>query len=263
MNAVQLLTFCLNNNIQLFLDEQKQLQLTGDKNALTPELIANLQKEKSGLIALLTNPTQSSQPTEIKPRDPSQPAELSYSQQRLWLIESMAQSSGSYNMPFALSIEGELNNELVSLSLNKIIERHDILRTSFQEDQGQITQHIHASRELEIIQHDVIARPDKHAFLQQLIDMESSYHFDLQQEPLLRVQIVRLNQNEQVMLFNLHHIIFDAWSMDILVQEFTYFYQGLKNQTPISSSPLSLQYADFSAWQREHLSGEILSHQRD
>jgi hypothetical protein len=188
---------------------------------------------------------------------------LSYAQQRLWFIEQLEPGTGLYNIPFALRVEGELEVKGLRWSVEEIVRRHEVLRTSFPEVDGLPVQQISDEIELEVALWDVsqlgVAEREREA--ERLAQEESWKGFDLEKGRLLRVGIVRLGEPEHVVLFTLHHIVADGWSMGILVREFIHFYECYIQNRQHGIPQLTIQYADFSVWQRSWLEGDLLQKQ--
>ncbi|WP_444997367.1 amino acid adenylation domain-containing protein [Aliikangiella sp. IMCC44359] len=186
---------------------------------------------------------------------------LSFSQQRLWFIDQLEPGSSQYNMPMALRLKGELNQSALQQSLDAIIARHEVLRTTYQTgEDGEGCQVIHAAQALTIKQLDLshLADSEREAEVMRLAVEDSQRGFDLSADLMLRVSLLVLSDTESVLLFNLHHIASDGWSMGVLTQEFVGLYQAYSEGREARLPPLAIQYADFAHWQREWLSGERL-----
>jgi amino acid adenylation domain-containing protein len=195
------------------------------------------------------------------------PLLLSYAQQRLWFLDQLEPNSGAYNIPVALRLSGQLQIGSLISTLHEIVRRHEVLRTRFEVIDGEahqaISPAINVPIELLFEQRDLtsLAGDDCHAELQRQASEEAAVPFDLARGPLLRVKLFRLSSTEHVLLAVMHHIVSDGWSMGILVREFATLYQAYEaGQTP-SLPALPFQYADFAAWQREWLQGEVLEEQ--
>ncbi|NOK63913.1 MAG: hypothetical protein GFH27_549391n2 [Chloroflexi bacterium AL-W] len=185
---------------------------------------------------------------------------LSFAQQRLWFIEQLQPGLATYNMSHALHLSGSTNIAAVKASFRHIIERHEVLRTTFALVDDQPMQIIAPELRLDIplidlsnlessIREDVTAT---------LIHDEALCPFDLEQGPLLRVNLIRLDQQQHILILSQHHIVTDAWSLDILSREFTAFYDGLRKHQVVELPPLPIQYADYAVWQRQWLQGSTL-----
>ncbi len=181
---------------------------------------------------------------------------LSFAQQRLWMLQQFDGIGGTYNMPASLVLEGKLDYEFLNKSFNIIIDRHEILRTHFYSIDGRPVQKIESSInfkvELENFTEDQIATVYK---------QEASKSFDLQQDALLRVRLLRISENKHVVVVIMHHIISDGWSIGIFVDELTRCYSAFIDGNKPDLTPLSIQYADYANWQNDWLKGRELDRQ--
>ncbi|WP_434648440.1 amino acid adenylation domain-containing protein [Pseudomonas sp. D1-2] len=175
-------------------------------------------------------------------------APLSFAQQRLWLEQQRDPTRSAYNLPRALRLSGELNADALEDALNRVIDRHDILRTAFIEIDGAATQVIERSACLTLHRED-LAGLDQPA-LSQRIEQHARQPFDLTQAPLIRATLLRLSRTEHVLLLNMHHIVSDAWSNTILMQDMTQAYRRAVLGDSSALPPLPMQYADYAIHQR-------------
>jgi amino acid adenylation domain-containing protein len=185
---------------------------------------------------------------------------LSYSQQRLWFIDQLEPASATYNMPAAIRIQGPLNAVALEQAFSEIIRRHESLRTSFPSIDGRPLQSISSVSTLFI--HIVNLCHINNDIAQQLVTslagQEAQRPFNLSTGPLLRVKLLRLSESDHVALVTMHHIISDGWSMSVFVREMMSLYDSLTSGEQSKLEELEIQYADFAAWQRERLQGEML-----
>ncbi|MEM7757280.1 MAG: condensation domain-containing protein [Cyanobacteria bacterium P01_A01_bin.40] len=185
---------------------------------------------------------------------------LSFAQERLWFLDQLDPSkSSAYNMPFAFKIAGSLNISALKQSLNEIVRRHEALRTAFSVIEGQPVQIVQdeLAVALPIEKLGAIPQHQQQAKVIQLIDEEIARPFDLSKGLLLRATLLELGASEYLLLIVVHHIAVDFWSKKILFQELSKIYEAFAtgNTSPIPD--LSVQYADFSVWQRQWLQGEF------
>ncbi len=186
---------------------------------------------------------------------------LSFSQERLWFLEQLEPSrSSAYNMPSAFRITGALNVSALEQSLNEILRRHEALRTTFSSIEGKPVQVIHPelTLTLPIIELQDISPDQQQSKAMQLIREEVQRPFDLSQLPLLRTILLRLGEDEYLLLLSVHHIVVDFWSKGILFQELSALYEAFSTKKPSPLPELPIQYADFAVWQRQWLQGEFL-----
>src|SRR5579864_8928753 len=180
---------------------------------------------------------------------------LSYSQQRLWFIHQLQKSTPEYNMPAAFRLRGELAVSALQRALDHIVERHEIVRTGFVEIEGEPVQVIAAELHIALPIDDLSGLDDeaKKACINTAIRREHEQAFDLARGPLLRLRLLKLAHADHVLLWTVHHIVFDAWSQSVFLRELMALYEafcaGEKNPLPA----LPVQYADFALWQRSWL----------
>ncbi len=192
------------------------------------------------------------------PRDRDLP--LSFSQQRLWLIDQIEPGSPAYNIPKALRLVGEIEPGLLQWIFSEIVRRHESLRTTFVSRENGPVQVIASPEPLDLPLLDLSHLPEKEreSQAQDLALAEARRPFDLQRGPLLRLLLVRLAERNHLLLLTMHHIVADGWSMGILVREITALYLAFVEGRPASLPELPVQYADFAAWQVSWLQGEVL-----
>ncbi|MEG4227987.1 amino acid adenylation domain-containing protein [Microcoleus sp. N9_B2] len=188
---------------------------------------------------------------------------LSFAQQRLWFFEQLNAGNFTYHILAGVRLTGTLDATALDRSLNELVKRHEVLRTAFKTINGQPIQAIASNLELKILEIDLRSLPEteRSREIERLIAAEAKLAFDLSQAPLLRAKLLQLSDSNWVLLLSTHHIIFDAWSMGIFIQELATFYQAFCTGKPSPLPELSVQYADFASWQRQWLQGEVLETQ--
>ncbi|MDC9606952.1 non-ribosomal peptide synthetase [Xenorhabdus griffiniae] len=207
------------------------------------------------------------QPTFIKPADRHQPLPLSFAQQRLWFISQLdPAASQAYHLSVTLRLTGQLDYPALKAALDRLIARHESLRTRFILVAGQPCQHIDpADIGFALTYHDL--RPIdpvlRTQHVAELANSEAQAPFDFVQGSLFRGQLLQLADDEHVLLLTLHHIITDGWSVGVLVQELSIFYRAALDGQPDPLPPLPIQYADYAVWQQEQLQGMAFTKQRD
>ncbi|KAA8559215.1 Linear gramicidin synthase subunit B [Pseudomonas extremaustralis] len=186
-------------------------------------------------------------------RDEDLPQSLA--QNRLWITWQLDPLSSAYTIPGALRLRGELDEDAVRASFQHLIQRHEALRTRFYERDGQAFQRVDASSEFDLHVVDLSHRPaaERDARAQQIREDEARTQFDLENGPLLRVTLVRLEDEDHQLLVTLHHIIADGWSLNLLIDEFSQLYAAAAQGQTLVLPPLALQYADYASWQRQWL----------
>ena len=180
-------------------------------------------------------------------------APLSYGQQSLWFLYQLAPESAAYNVPCAVRVRSPLNVAALQRSLQKILERHPALRTTFAMLPEGPIQRIHP--EMELAFQIVEAATWSAATLEAKLAEEAYRPFDLEQGPLLRVYLFRQSASESVLLLVMHHIITDFWSLAVLVEELSTLYPAECAGRTVTLPPLRRQYADYARWQQNLLAG--------
>jgi amino acid adenylation domain-containing protein len=191
---------------------------------------------------------------------------LSFAQQRLWFIDQLEGQSPQYNMPLALRIDGILDRQALVDALNQVVQRHEVLRTLYLSDpQGQPYQQIEQGRRLEIPLIDLTLLPEaeQQQELQLHYDLCAQQPFNLLKDLMVRGCLVQLSSDSHVLMLTLHHIASDGWSMAVLMDEASWFYNNKVNGTDKLLPSLAIQYLDFALWQRQWLTGEQLQSQLD
>jgi amino acid adenylation domain-containing protein len=188
---------------------------------------------------------------------------LSFAQQRLWFLHQMDPSNAAYNMPIAFRLSGQLEVEALQWSLDEIVRRHEILRTTFDVLDQAPVQLVAATGDLKLAVTDFSSLPPSisAAEAEMLASEEIQRPFDLVNGPLIRARLMRLGAIENVLLVTMHHIISDGWSQTILLNELSALYEAAVAGRTSPLPELPIQYADFAEWQREWLSGELLDQQ--
>ena len=198
----------------------------------------------------------------ISARPVFSPCPASFAQQRLWLLEKMAPGS-RYNMQFAMRLKGAMDFQALNAAWLAVLQRHEILRTTFGLVDEQIMQFI--SRELQppLALFDLRSGtpPETETRVQHLLARQAQEAFDLANGPLVRPTVLQVGVEDHILSLTMHHIIADGWSLVVLVRELTELYAALNEKRPHRLRPLPIQYADFAWWQRQKLSGEFLEKQ--
>lgn len=185
---------------------------------------------------------------------------LSFAQQRLWFLDQLEPGSPFYNISRALRLRGVLNVSALSRATDEIIRRHETLRTSFAAENGTPFQRVtHCeSRPLPLMDLTKVPETEREAQAEQLAAQEIKQPCDLSHGPLLRALLLRLSDDEHVLILTMHHIAADGWSIGVLFRELTTLYESFVAAKPSTLPVLSIQYADYAVWQRQWLQGEVL-----
>jgi amino acid adenylation domain-containing protein len=193
------------------------------------------------------------------PRDGALP--LSFAQQRLWFIDQLEPGSAAYNLPYAVRLRGRLDAAALERALAETVRRHESLRTRFPSVDGEPAQVIDPPTPIHLSLVEVSADADPEAALRTLCADEALRPFDLAAGPLLRGTLARVGDDDHALLLTLHHAVSDGWSTGVLVRELSALYTAFAAGEASPLAPLPLQYADYAAWQRARLSGEVLEAQ--
>ncbi|GCD40787.1 type I polyketide synthase [Streptomyces paromomycinus] len=188
------------------------------------------------------------------PRDGALP--LSFGQQALWLAEQFHGPSATYNIPSAVRLVGRLRTEVLRRALREVIQRHEVLRTTIHDVDGVPVQRVHEDVTVDLAVRKV--RPEQ---IDDLAQEHARSVFDLEQGPLIRVALLRIDDEDHVLLVNIHHIVADGWSLGVLVHELVTLYASFVRDEPSPLPVLDYQYADFAQWQRRWLEGKVFETQ--
>lgn len=187
----------------------------------------------------------------------------SFAQQRLWFLNSLTPGNPFYNISAAIRLTGHLNITALEQTFNEIVHRHEVLRTKFEMEEGQLNQVIVEGVTVSLSVLDLSSLADRswEAAARQQAKARSQRPFDLGADILLRVSVFQIDATDRILLLNLHHIIADGWSIGVLVRELSTLYTAFNAGKPSPLPDLPIQYADFAHWQREWLQGEVLESQ--
>ena len=244
-------------NIRLYI-KNDQLAFTVAKGGFPPALKALVGRNKDQIIEHLKSQKAASKPT-INVVSREGDLLLSYAQQRLWFIDHMDGSSAQYNMPAALSVHGEFSADAGEQAFARIIERHESLRTTFTKKHDDVVQCINSNPQFTLARFNLLglSEDEQQSKVEQLIDADARTPFDLSCDLMLRAGYIELTGNKSVLLFNMHHIASDGWSIGVLIKEFNQQYQAVLEGNPDPLPALAVQYADYAHWQREWLEQEM------
>ncbi len=255
--------------------ESGRLRCNAPQGTLTSEIRANLSDRKSEIIDFLEQIKVNSNSSleSISPVSRNQDLPLSFAQQRLWFLYQLEGVNSTYNLPLTLEITGNLNITVLEQAIREILQRHEILRTHIAIVNDQPIQVINPKINFNLPLTNLQSLPSasKLTTVKKLVTQEIDKPFELIEGRLLRFHLWKLSQQSHVLLINMHHIVSDGWSMGILIQELSTFYQSLISRDVTSGDvacyvstvlpELPIQYADFAVWQQQYLQGEILEKQ--
>jgi amino acid adenylation domain-containing protein len=228
--------------------------------------IAALSPAKQALLELRLKKSRSSAlagQTIVRRSDRESAPPLSFAQQRLWFLDQLEPNSALYNISTALRLRGRLNTEALQKSLAVIVERHEVLRTTFASVNGDAVQVINENPGVALAMVDLSAWPkgDRELQVKRLRKQEARRPFNLSSDLMLRSTLIRLSEEENVLQLVMHHIASDGWSIGVLFRELDALYDAFCNEKPSPLPELSIQYADYAIWQQQWLQGEVLQKQ--
>ncbi|HYL98720.1 MAG TPA: condensation domain-containing protein, partial [Blastocatellia bacterium] len=265
MRTLEDLMFNLSSlNVKLWAEDGRLLYKS-PKGVLTSELKAELAERKSDVIAFLN--------AAASPLEPNHPkltrlnrvgvVPLSFAQERIWFLEQLEPDSPAYNIPAILNFKGKVCIEAVGQTMAEITRRHEALRTTFSTSSEGLTQTIAlpSSMPLPVVDLLGLSQSERDSQSKRIAEEEGGRTFDLCRGPLARARVVKTAADSHALLLTLHHIVSDGWSVGVLNRELGIIYGDFRRGAVDSLPDLSIQYADFAAWQRRWLSGPTLERQ--
>jgi amino acid adenylation domain-containing protein len=201
----------------------------------------------------------------IPRREDGGPAPLSYAQELLWLLSQVFDDGIAYNAPGAFHLEGRLDLDVLRQALEGLVDRHSILRTTYSLVDGVPMQMISEDRSVELNLVDIGHLPsdERAEKSQQILKEESRYRFDLVNGPVMRPTVIRLADDEHILMLNMHHIATDGYSRSAIYRDLTALYEAVEAGVPAGLEPLRIQYADYAVWHRRWLDGGVARTQLD
>jgi amino acid adenylation domain-containing protein len=190
---------------------------------------------------------------------------LSFAQQRLWFIAQVEGGNKAYHMPFGLQLLGELDFAALRKALDRIVARHEVLRTTFVAVDGEPAQKIAsvADSRFLFLENDLSHRDHAPTLLDRVVEEEANTAFDLEAGPLIRGRLIRESEKKHTLLITMHHIVSDGWSIGVFFNELSRLYTAFRQGEEDPLPELVVQYADYAVWEREWMEGEVLREQSD
>ena len=245
--------------------EGDRLRYSARGGVLSPDLRAELTEHKEDILAFLqeTNLTVRSQLWPVPQISRAGARPLSLAQERLWFLDQLEPGNIAYNMVAAHRLKGQLNRIALEQSLNETVQRHEVLRTTFSIVDGQPVQVVSSSLSLplSVVEIGDHSETEREAEAQRLVAEEAQRPFDFARGPLLRAKLLRLDNDDHVLLVTMHHIVSDGWSMGVFFSELSALYEAFCEGKPSPLRELPIQYADYAVWQRDWLQGAVLEKQ--
>ncbi|MBD0256801.1 MAG: amino acid adenylation domain-containing protein [Cytophagales bacterium] len=200
----------------------------------------------------------------IRPVDPQAYYQLSHAQKRMWLTVQLSGNQATYNMPASCQLHGDLDTEAFRNAFLALVERHEMLRTTFSVIGNEPVQVVRPAADLNfgLAYIDLRGEHDREQMAREVASEDATLPFDLETGPLLRTTLIHLEDDRYVFLLNIHHIVADAWSMVVLVNETFALYNALCVGQALHLPPLPIQYKDYAAWQNRQLAAEAMQVQQ-
>lgn len=199
----------------------------------------------------------------ISRREGSGPAVLSYNQRSMWFFSQLEGSEDVYNLPSCYHLQGLLNIQALEDSLNEIVQRHEVLRTTFAEIAGEARQVVAPQLQIKTGLIDLRTIPEEQSEpeARRILLELGRKSFDLSHGPLIRVNLLQLDEQEFFLHLNIHHIVIDEWSLELLFAELQQLYSARQSGRSADLPEIPIQYADYAAWQAEWLRGDVVEKQ--
>jgi condensation domain-containing protein len=190
---------------------------------------------------------------------------LSYAQQRMWFVEQLEPGNSTYNNPVAVHLKGPLDLDALNRTLNEIVRRHETLRTNFVSIEGRPYQIVSRPQPLSLKEEDLChcSEAERNAETLRVMQEEAKRPFDLTKDRLLRGSLLKLADDECILLLTMHHIISDAWSKGVLIREVSLLYTAFSGGSESPLEELPIQYRDFAQWQQKWLEEDFYERQLD
>ncbi len=258
------LLYLKNKNIKLWLEDDN-LKYHGPQKIITPQILSQLKERRLEIIEFLQkHKADSSSLSIIYPRKKQDCYDLSFGQQRLWFMSELEPDSPVYHITWSVKLTGQLDLDALQKTLNAIVTRHEALRTIFTLIDSKPVQIITENDQVQIPLIDLTDIPSdiQEDEVQNRLQEESRRPFNLSSDLMIRATLFKLQEQEFVLLFVLHHIATDGWSMGIFFREFAILYNAFCQGKPSPLRELPIQYADFALWQKDQWTkGQVMAKQ--
>ncbi|WP_433385478.1 amino acid adenylation domain-containing protein [Micromonospora sp. KLBMP9576] len=261
MNAFELLDTLNRHAVGLRVDGDR-LRLTGAREVLTPDLLADITAHKQELVAILTGADPDAIPRRARP---DAPVPVAYAQRQLWFLDQLSPGNPFYNNPVAFDVTGALDVSALAHALTEVVRRHEALRTVFALVDGEPRQLVRPAGPVALPVTDLTALPaaQRSRRADEVTEAEARAPFDLATGPLVRGHLLRLAADEHRWLLTVHHMVADGWSVGLLIGEVAACYAARVRGDAPALAALPVQYPDYVLWQRRQLDGGELDRQLD
>ena len=233
-----------------------KVKLEGDLSTLDGETKAFMKANKAAIVDFIQSQQQTRAPFNVQKAPQGEPLPASFAQQRLWFIDTLEAQSAQYNLPMTFCMEGPFDRSAFEKTIDTLVSRHQVLGERLVQTGNGLTQVYDPNLKVAINWQDLGDNT-----LEALAEQDANTAFDLSKPPFFRVTVVKVHEQCHGILFNLHHLVTDGWSEQIMSREFIHCYnQYAQGQTP-TLTPLEYQYRDYAWSQRQWLQGEVLEQQ--
>jgi amino acid adenylation domain-containing protein len=254
MNASEIITELKRNNVFPRLTGN-QLNLVGETNGLSKEFIGQIRDRKEELISFLRESIDELAFIPIPVLQKQDDYPLSNAQKRIWLLSQFEGGSSAYNIIAGIYLKGIVVKEALNKAFHTLIKRHESLRTVFREVDGELRQIILEDLPFNINYEDLSSTPQVKDRLKFERDELAGLKFDLENGPLIAVTLFDLSDQEHALLFNIHHIVSDGWSISVIIKEMMRFYDAYYKREDPFAEPLKIQYKEYAQWLTQRIEG--------
>ena len=254
MNTLEIISALKKHNVVPRLTGD-QLRLVGETGGLPGELIEQIKDRKEELSAFLRTAMDRSAFTPIPPIRQQENYPASNGQQSIWILSQLEGGSAAYLIVRSFHLKGKVIRENLEKAFQSAIQRHESLRTVFREINGELRQTILDLLPFEIEFLDISGFDDSKGYLRDEVERSAHWRFNLEKGPLIRVRLFQLAADEYAMIFGVHHIVSDGWSISILVSEIMQAYEACCKQVDLLQEPLSIQYKEYCQWRARIIEG--------
>lgn len=261
MSSAQALVLRLQEKGVELWAENDQLRYRAAKGTVIPQDLEEMRSLKAQVLEFLRSVRTSGALPPLTPQPRGAALPTSYAQQRLWFADQLSQGTGAYNIFVSVRLDPRIQADILQASLQRVVERHEALRTAFRMEEGELRQIIEPTVRFELPVLQIEAGPGASVELADIARREAHRAFDLTRAPLLRALLVRIGTESPALLLTVHHIVADGWSMDVLTREVIALYEAYSEGREDPLQPLRIQYADYTLWQRTWLQGALLQGQ--
>ncbi|WP_459209772.1 non-ribosomal peptide synthetase [Aquimarina rhabdastrellae] len=237
--------------IKLFL-KGDDIKISSYKDKISPEQILKIKSNKDEIVKYLKSLNENNSVEPIPVIESKSKYPMSNAQQRVWILSQTSEGSTAYNLPTEIELNGKHDRDCLERAILSVIERHEILRTLFNEDEnGEPYQIVLDYNEVKFNMEffDFRGEKDPQAASKTYVLSDSFKPFDLAKGPLLRASLLQVSDDKFIFYYNMHHIISDGWSMEVLIGDVMKYYNAYVSGENPKISPLRIQYKDYSAWQ--------------